>query len=104
MSYDYEQALLTCYSDAERDQFSEFIDRLYEHAEKREPDSNGSQLSVLCSCWKSPTGKSISQSRTFRDSSISRLNNKTGDTSGRDGDYLFILQISLSLHNALIDE
>ena len=34
MSYDYEQALLTCFSDTERDQFSEFIDRLYQHAEK----------------------------------------------------------------------
>jgi DNA-binding MarR family transcriptional regulator len=32
MSYDYEQALLTCFSDTERDQFSEFIDRLYRHA------------------------------------------------------------------------
>ena len=37
MSYDYEQALLTCFSDTERAQFSEFIDRLYQHAEK---DSN----------------------------------------------------------------
>ncbi len=34
MSYDYEQALLTCFSDTERDQFSEFIDRLYQHADK----------------------------------------------------------------------
>jgi DNA-binding MarR family transcriptional regulator len=34
ISYDYEQALLTCFSDTERDQFSEFIDRLYQHAEK----------------------------------------------------------------------
>lgn len=34
MSYDYEQELLTCFSDTERQQFSELIDRLYEHAEK----------------------------------------------------------------------
>lgn len=34
VSYDYEQALLTCFSDAEREQFSELIDRLYEHAGK----------------------------------------------------------------------
>ena len=34
ISYDYEQQLLTCFSDAERKQFSELIDRLYEHAEK----------------------------------------------------------------------
>jgi len=34
MSYDYEQELLTCFSHTERQQFSELIDRLYEHAEK----------------------------------------------------------------------
>lgn len=34
MSYDYEQELLTCFNDTERQQFSELIDRLYEHAEK----------------------------------------------------------------------
>lgn len=34
VSYDYEQALLTCFNDAERQQFSELIDRLYEHAGK----------------------------------------------------------------------
>ena len=34
ISYDYEQQLLTCFSDAESKQFSELIDRLYEHAEK----------------------------------------------------------------------
>ena len=34
ISYDYEQELLTCFSDTERQQFSELIDRLYEHAEK----------------------------------------------------------------------
>lgn len=32
ISYDYEQALLTCFSEAESQQFSELIDRLYEHA------------------------------------------------------------------------
>jgi len=34
MSYDYEQALLTCFTEGEREQFSELIDRLYAHAEK----------------------------------------------------------------------
>ncbi|MGJ8630565.1 MAG: hypothetical protein ACSHWT_05955 [Glaciecola sp.] len=34
ISYDYEQALLTCFSEAESQQFSELIDRLYEHAGK----------------------------------------------------------------------
>ncbi|MDE0841915.1 MAG: MarR family winged helix-turn-helix transcriptional regulator [Porticoccaceae bacterium] len=33
VSYDYEQALLTCFNDAEREQFSELIDRLYEHTQ-----------------------------------------------------------------------
>ena len=33
VSYDYEQALVSCFTDAEREQFSEFIDRLYQHAE-----------------------------------------------------------------------
>lgn len=33
VSYDYEKALVSCFTDAEREQFSEFIDRLYEHAE-----------------------------------------------------------------------
>lgn len=32
VAYDYEQALLTCFSDNERAQFNELIDRLYEHA------------------------------------------------------------------------
>ena len=34
ISYDYEQQLLTCFNAAESKQFSELIDRLYEHAEK----------------------------------------------------------------------
>lgn len=34
ISYDYEQQLLTCFSDSESQQFSELIDRLYAHAEK----------------------------------------------------------------------
>ena len=34
ISYDYEQELLTCFSDTERQQFSELIDRLYERAEE----------------------------------------------------------------------
>jgi len=29
-----EQALLTCFTEGEREQFSELIDRLYAHAEK----------------------------------------------------------------------
>ena len=33
VSYDYEKALVSCFTDAEREQFSEFIDRLYQHAE-----------------------------------------------------------------------
>jgi DNA-binding MarR family transcriptional regulator len=33
VSYAYEQDLLTCFNDAEREQFSELIDRLYQHAE-----------------------------------------------------------------------
>ena len=33
VSYDYENALVSCFTDAEREQFSEFIDRLYQHAE-----------------------------------------------------------------------
>ena len=33
VSYDYEKALVSCFTDAERKQFSEFIDRLYQHAE-----------------------------------------------------------------------
>ena len=33
VSYDYEKALVSCLTDAEREQFSEFIDRLYQHAE-----------------------------------------------------------------------
>ncbi len=31
-SYDHEEALLNCFSDAEKEQFSELIDRLYRHA------------------------------------------------------------------------
>ncbi len=33
VSYDYEKALVSRFTDAEREQFSEFIDRLYQHAE-----------------------------------------------------------------------
>ena len=33
ISYDYERELLKCFSDAEKDQFSELIDRLYQQAE-----------------------------------------------------------------------
>ena len=33
VSYDYEKAFVSCFTDAEREQFSEFIDRLYQHAE-----------------------------------------------------------------------
>jgi DNA-binding MarR family transcriptional regulator len=33
VSYDYEKAMVSCFTDAEREQFSEFIDRLYQHAE-----------------------------------------------------------------------
>lgn len=32
VSYDCEEALLNCFSDAEKEQFSELIDRLYRHA------------------------------------------------------------------------
>ena len=32
VSYDYEKALVSFFTDAEREQFSEFIDRLYQHA------------------------------------------------------------------------
>jgi DNA-binding MarR family transcriptional regulator len=32
VSYDHEEALLNCFSDAEKEQFSELIDRLYRHA------------------------------------------------------------------------
>jgi len=34
ISYDYEQQLLTCFSDAESKQFSKLIDRLYEYSGK----------------------------------------------------------------------
>ena len=33
VSYDYEKPLVSRFTDAEREQFSEFIDRLYQHAE-----------------------------------------------------------------------
>ena len=32
VSYDYEEALLNCFSDAEKEQFSKLIDGLYRHA------------------------------------------------------------------------
>lgn len=34
LSYDYEETLLSCLSSAEREKFSELIDRLYKHAEE----------------------------------------------------------------------
>lgn len=34
LSYDYEEALLSCLSSAEREKFSELIDRLYKHADE----------------------------------------------------------------------
>lgn len=33
VAYQFEQALLECFSESERKQFSELVDRLYEHAE-----------------------------------------------------------------------
>ena len=34
LSYDYEEALLSCLSSTERENFSELIDRLYKHADE----------------------------------------------------------------------
>lgn len=34
LSYDYEERLLSCFSETEREQFSELIDRIYKHADE----------------------------------------------------------------------
>lgn len=39
LSYEYERRLLDCFSDGEREQFSELLDRLYSHTDKL-PDSD----------------------------------------------------------------
>ena len=38
LSYDYQQQLVSCFNEAEQEQFSGLIDRLYAHAQKIEDD------------------------------------------------------------------